>query len=163
MNSMIEYGGMIWARCHLAYWASSFSSCFLPPDQMPFFPAASPETGKNGVPKDDRMMQSMSPRANCWDNAPMESFFKTLKVERVHLERVHLLRRARHCALRGSFDDANVRRAIEKPFTRALQPHRFPQCRARRVVQENTAGGATGRTPGAFIGGGVGLMFDLFD
>ena len=30
------------------------------------------------------MVQSMSRRANCWDNAAMESFFKTLKVERVH-------------------------------------------------------------------------------
>lgn len=29
------------------------------------------------------MIQSMSRRANCWDNSPMESFFKTLKVERV--------------------------------------------------------------------------------
>ncbi len=27
---------------------------------------------------------SMSRRANCWDNAPMESFFHTLKTERVH-------------------------------------------------------------------------------
>jgi putative transposase len=29
------------------------------------------------------MLQSMSRNANCWD-APIESFFKTLKVERVH-------------------------------------------------------------------------------
>ena len=34
--------------------------------------------------KDYQMVQSMSRRANCWDNAPMESFFKTLKVERLH-------------------------------------------------------------------------------
>ncbi len=34
--------------------------------------------------KDYRMIQSMSRRANCWDNSPMESFFKTLKVERIH-------------------------------------------------------------------------------
>ena len=34
--------------------------------------------------KDYRMIQSMSGRANCWDNSPMESFFKTLKVERIH-------------------------------------------------------------------------------
>jgi transposase InsO family protein len=34
-----------------------------------------------------KMIQSMSRRGNCWDNAPMESFFKTLKVERVHLIR----------------------------------------------------------------------------
>lgn len=33
---------------------------------------------------DYRMVQSMSRKANCWDNAVMESFFKTLKVERVH-------------------------------------------------------------------------------
>ena len=33
--------------------------------------------------KNYRMIQSMSRRANCWDNAVMESFFKTLKVERV--------------------------------------------------------------------------------
>jgi len=30
---------------------------------------------------------SMSRRANCWDNAPMESFFATLKKELVHHER----------------------------------------------------------------------------
>jgi transposase InsO family protein len=37
--------------------------------------------------KDYRMVQSMSRKGNCWDNAPMESFFKTLKVERTHLLR----------------------------------------------------------------------------
>jgi transposase InsO family protein len=37
--------------------------------------------------KDCGMIQSMSRTANCWDNAPMESFFKTLKVERTHLLR----------------------------------------------------------------------------
>jgi transposase InsO family protein len=26
----------------------------------------------------------MSRKGNCWDNAPMESFFKTLKVERIY-------------------------------------------------------------------------------
>ncbi len=30
---------------------------------------------------------SMSRRANAWDNAPMESFFKTLKVERIYQDR----------------------------------------------------------------------------
>ena len=37
--------------------------------------------------KDYLMVQSMSRRANCWDNAAMESFFKTLKVECVHRTR----------------------------------------------------------------------------
>ena len=36
---------------------------------------------------DFRMVQSMSRRANCWDNAVAESFFKTLKVERVDRQR----------------------------------------------------------------------------
>jgi putative transposase len=34
--------------------------------------------------EDYQMVQSMSRRANCWDNAAIESFFKTLKVERLH-------------------------------------------------------------------------------
>ena len=34
--------------------------------------------------RDYEMVQSMSRRANCWDNAAIESFFKTLKVERLH-------------------------------------------------------------------------------
>ena len=30
------------------------------------------------------IVQSMSRKANCWDNAPMESFFGALKTELVH-------------------------------------------------------------------------------
>ena len=45
--------------------------------------------------KDFRMIQSMSRRANCWDNAPMESFFKTLKVERIHQLRYETRAQAR--------------------------------------------------------------------
>jgi putative transposase len=37
--------------------------------------------------KDCGMIQSMSRTANCWDNAAIESFFKTLKVERTHMLR----------------------------------------------------------------------------
>lgn len=37
--------------------------------------------------KDLRMTQSMSRLGNCWDNAAMESFFKTLKVECVYQTR----------------------------------------------------------------------------
>ena len=42
--------------------------------------------------QDYGMIQSMSRKADCWDNAAMESFFKTLKVERVH--RLHYDTRA---------------------------------------------------------------------
>jgi transposase InsO family protein len=41
------------------------------------------------------MLQSMSRRANCWDNSPMESFFKTLKVERVYQLRYETRAQAR--------------------------------------------------------------------
>jgi putative transposase len=34
--------------------------------------------------KQFKMTQSMSRKGNCWDNAPMESFFKSLKVERIY-------------------------------------------------------------------------------
>jgi putative transposase len=33
------------------------------------------------------ILLSMSRKGNCWDNAPMESFFGTIKVELVHLRR----------------------------------------------------------------------------
>lgn len=36
-----------------------------------------------------RMRQSMSGTGNCYDNAPMESFFKTLKYELVHYRTYH--------------------------------------------------------------------------
>ena len=45
--------------------------------------------------QDFQMIQSMSRRANCWDNAPMESFFKTLKVERIHQLRYETRAQAR--------------------------------------------------------------------
>ena len=38
---------------------------------------------------------SMSRRGNCWDNAPMESFFATLKKELVHHERYETRQQAR--------------------------------------------------------------------
>ena len=31
-----------------------------------------------------KITPSMSRKGNCWDNAPMESFFHTLKTERAH-------------------------------------------------------------------------------
>ena len=36
--------------------------------------------------EEERIVCSMSRRGNCWDNAPMESFFASLKKELVHDE-----------------------------------------------------------------------------
>ena len=38
---------------------------------------------------------SMSRKGNCWDNAPMESFFATLKKELIHREKYHTRSQAR--------------------------------------------------------------------
>jgi len=43
--------------------------------------------GHRKLIQDYQMVQSMSRKGNCWDNAAMESFFKTLKVECVHRTR----------------------------------------------------------------------------
>ncbi len=45
--------------------------------------------------KDYGMIPSMSRKGNCWDNAPMESFFKTLKVERIYQTRYESRQQAR--------------------------------------------------------------------
>ncbi len=44
---------------------------------------------------DFAITMSMSRRANCWDNAAMESFFKTLKVERIYRVRYDTRAQAR--------------------------------------------------------------------
>ena len=41
------------------------------------------------------MVPSMSRRGNCWDNSPMESFSKTLKVELVHQQKYQTRAQAR--------------------------------------------------------------------
>ena len=46
--------------------------------------------------KDHGITCSMSRKANCWDNAPMESFFATLKKELVHHEDYETRAAARH-------------------------------------------------------------------
>lgn len=46
--------------------------------------------------KTHRITCSMSRKGNCWDNAPMESFFATLKKELVHHEEYETRAEARH-------------------------------------------------------------------
>ena len=48
--------------------------------------------------KEYNMIQSMSRKGNCWDNAPSESFFHTLKVEEVYYKEKYRTRKeARDC------------------------------------------------------------------
>lgn len=65
---------------------------------------------------DFRMLQSMSRRAKCWDNAPMESFFRTLKVERVYQLRYETRAQARLDIvdwIEGFYNHQRVHSAIE--------------------------------------------------
>ena len=59
--------------------------------------------------------QSMSRKANCWDNAPMESFFGTLKTELVH-HREYLdrdtARRDLFAYIEGYYNRARIHSAI---------------------------------------------------
>jgi len=50
------------------------------------------------------MICSMSRRGNCWDNAPTERFFNSLKNERVHGTRYA----TREAAMADLFDDIEV-------------------------------------------------------
>ena len=45
--------------------------------------------------KQHKMIQSMSRKGNCWDNAPVESFFKSLKLEEVYRKKYSSLKDAR--------------------------------------------------------------------
>jgi putative transposase len=37
----------------------------------------------------NKILQSMSRKANCWDNAVADSFFKTLKAEMIYHRKIH--------------------------------------------------------------------------
>ncbi|WP_036097059.1 IS3 family transposase [Leptospira weilii] len=44
----------------------------------------------------NEFIQSMSRKGNCYDNAPMESFFKTLKVEEVYRRKFYTIKEAKY-------------------------------------------------------------------
>jgi putative transposase len=59
--------------------------------------------------------QSMSRKANCWDNAPMESFFGTLKTELVHQCQYpdrNTARRELFAYIEGYYNRARIHSAI---------------------------------------------------
>jgi transposase InsO family protein len=59
--------------------------------------------------------QSMSRKANCWDNAPMESFFGTLKTELVHHREYvdrDTARRELFAYIEGYYNRARIHSAI---------------------------------------------------
>jgi len=73
-----------------------------------------------------RMVQSMSRKGNCWDNAPMESFFKTLKVEWV--DRIHYTTRAQARLdlidwIEGFYNTQRVHSSLEYQSPSSFEKH----------------------------------------
>ena len=72
--------------------------------------------------KQYHMTQSMSRKGNCWDNAPIESFFKTLKVERTYRLRYTSRDQARLDIvnwIEGFYNEKRLHSAID--YTRGLR------------------------------------------
>jgi transposase InsO family protein len=62
------------------------------------------------------MIQSMSRKGNCWDNAPMESYFGTLKTELVHQACYKTRDAARHDRVYHSRTGRAPSRLNRRPF-----------------------------------------------
>jgi putative transposase len=70
-----------------------------------------------------RMVQSMSRKGNCWDNAPMESFFKTLKVEWADRMRYATRAQARLDWIEGFYNAQRVHSSIEYQSPSSFEKH----------------------------------------
>ena len=73
-----------------------------------------------------RMVQSMSRKGNCWDNSPMESFFKTLKVEWVNRVRYATRAQARLDLIdwiEGFYNARRVHSSIEYQSPSSFEKH----------------------------------------
>ena len=73
-----------------------------------------------------KMVQSMSRKGNCWVNAPMESFFKTLKVEWV--DRIRYTTRAQARLdlidwIEGVYNVQRVHSSIEYQSPSSFEKH----------------------------------------
>ena len=77
------------------------------------------------------MIQSMSRKGNCWDNAPMESCFGTLKTELVHQACYPTWDAARHdlfVYIEGYYNRQRLHSALEYITRTGRAPSRLIQC-----------------------------------
>lgn len=82
--------------------------------------------------KSYKMLQSMSRKGNCWDNAPAESFFSTLKVEEVYQTKYRTKEEARQ----SIFDYIEVfyNRQRSHSFLDYLSPVEYEELRLKKVA-----------------------------
>jgi putative transposase len=78
------------------------------------------------------MIQSMSRKGNCWDNAPAESFFSTLKMEEVYHEKY----RTRDEARQSIFEYIEVfyNRQRSHSFLDYISPAKYEELRLQKVA-----------------------------
>ena len=78
------------------------------------------------------MVQSMSRKGNCWDNAPAESFFSTLKMEEVY----HKKYRTREEARQSIFEYIEVfyNRQRSHSFLDYISPVKYEELRLQKVA-----------------------------
>lgn len=77
--------------------------------------------------RDNQFISSMSRRGNCWDNAPIESFFKTLKVElikQIESRRLNLEEIRKECFkyIEGFYNTRRIHSALDNK-----SPERYEQ------------------------------------
>jgi putative transposase len=79
-----------------------------------------------------KMIQSMSRKGNCWDNAPAESFFSTLKMEEVY----HKKYRTREEARQSIFEYIEVfyNRQRSHSFLDYTSPVKYEELRLQKVA-----------------------------
>lgn len=80
-----------------------------------------------------KMIQSMSRKGNCWDNAPAESFFSTLKIEEVY---THSKYRSREEARQAIFEYIEVfyNRERSHSFLDYKSPAEYEEIRLQKVA-----------------------------
>lgn len=73
--------------------------------------------------KDKGFIQSMSRKANCWDNAVAESFFHSLKTEELYFNKFYDKYQAKSCIF--EYIELNYNRKRSHSYLGYLSPHQF--------------------------------------
>ena len=82
--------------------------------------------------EDNKFIQSMSRKGDCWDNACAESFFKTLKDEEVFHRKYQTREEARMSVF--EYIEAFYNRRRKHSFLGYLSPEEFERCKTQQVA-----------------------------
>ena len=82
--------------------------------------------------KDYRMIQSMSRKGDCWDNAPAESFFSTLKMEEVYYRKYRTREEARQSIF--EYIEVFYNRQRSHSFLDYVSPEKYEELKSMKVA-----------------------------